>query len=41
MYKLVVGKVVYLFNCVHEARKAYHEAVEKNGINNVEVTYYD
>lgn len=41
MYKLVIGKIVYLFACEHEARAAYHEAVEKNGINNVEVTYYD
>ena len=39
MYKVIIGNIVYLYEYEKDARKAYHIAVNKNGINNVEVSY--
>lgn len=39
MYKVVIGNIVYLYDNEKDARSAYHIAVAKNGINNVEVSY--
>ena len=41
MYVLTIGSIVYLYDNDKDARKAYHHAVQKNGINNVKVTYND
>jgi hypothetical protein len=41
MYTLTIGSIVYLFDNDKDARKAFHQAVSKNGINNVKVTYND
>lgn len=37
-YKLTIGSIVYLYDNVKAARKAFHIAVSKNGINNVKIT---
>lgn len=39
MYKVIIGNIVYLYDNVKDARKAFHQSVAKNGINNVKVTY--
>ena len=39
MYVLTIGSIVYYYDNEKDARKAYHESVVKNGINNVKVTY--
>ena len=39
MYVLTIGSIVYLYDNETDARKAFHESVVKNGINNVKVTY--
>ena len=39
MYKVIIGDIVYLYDNEKDARKAYHESVAKNGINNVQVSY--
>lgn len=39
MYKISIGNIVYLYDNDKDARRAYHDAVTKNGINNVQVTY--
>ena len=39
MYVLTIGSIVYLYDNEKDARKAFHQSVAKNGINNVEVTY--
>ena len=39
MYKVIIGDIVYLYDNDKDARKAYHIAVSKNGINNVKVMY--
>ena len=39
MYVLTIGSIVYLYDNDKDARSAYHHAVQKNGINNVKVTY--
>jgi hypothetical protein len=39
MYKVSIGDVVYLYDNIKDARKAFHSAVSKNGINNVKVVY--
>ena len=39
MYKVIIGDIVYLYDNMKAARKAFHQAVQKNGINNVKVTY--
>jgi len=40
MYKVIIGNIVYLYDNEKAARSAYHSAVSKNGINNVQVTYH-
>ena len=40
MYKVIIGDIVYLYDNMKDARKAFHIAVSKNGINNVKVTYH-
>lgn len=40
MYKIVIGDIVYLYDNDKDARRAYHDAVTKNGINNVTVTKF-
>ena len=40
MYKVIIGDIVYLYDNMKDARKAFHSAVSKNGINNVQVTYH-
>ena len=37
-YKLTIGSVVYIYDTEVCARSAYHQAVTKNGINNVSIT---
>jgi|DEB0MinimDraft_6_1074348.scaffolds.fasta_scaffold910633_1 hypothetical protein len=39
MYVLTIGTITYLYDNETDARKAFHESVVKNGINNVKVTY--
>ena len=39
MYVLTIGTIVYLYDNEKDARKAFHQSVQKNGINNVKVTY--
>ena len=39
MFKVIIGDIVYLYDNMKDARKAFHIAVTKNGINNVKVTY--
>ncbi len=39
MYILTIGSIVYLYDNDKDARKAFHSAVSKNGINNVKVVY--
>ena len=39
MYKVIIGNIVYLYDNVNDARKAFHQSVANNGINNVKVTY--
>jgi len=39
MYKVIIGDIVYLYDNMKDARKAFHIAVTKNGINNVKVMY--
>jgi len=39
MYKVIIGDIVYLYDNEKDARKAFHIAVSKNGINNVQVSY--
>lgn len=39
MYVLTIHGIVYLYDNETDARKAFHESVAKNGINNVKVTY--
>ena len=39
MYRVSIGNIVYLYDNEKDARKAYHIAVAKHGINNVEVSY--
>ena len=39
MYVLKIGSIVYLYDNEKEARKAFHQSVVKNGINNVKVKY--
>ena len=39
MYVLTIGSIVYLYDNEKDARKAFHQSVAKNGINNVKVTY--
>ena len=39
MYKVIIGDIVYLYDNMKDARKAFHIAVTKNGINNVQVMY--
>lgn len=38
MYVLTIKGIVYLYDNEKTARKAYHESVAKNGINNVSIT---
>ena len=38
MYVLTINGIVYLYDNEKTARKAYHESVTKNGINNVSIT---
>lgn len=38
VYKVIIGDIVYLYDNVRAARKAFHIAVNKNGINNVSIT---
>ena len=38
MYVLTIGTITYLYDNEKEARKAFHSAVSKNGINNVVIT---
>lgn len=40
MYKVIIGDIVYLYDNDKDARKAYHDAVTKNGIHNVTVTKF-
>lgn len=37
-YKLMIGSIVYIYDNMRDARKAFHIAVSKNGINNVSIT---
>lgn len=37
-YKLTVGTIVTLYDTTASARKAFHQAVNKVGINNVSIT---
>ena len=39
MYRITINNVVYLYDNEKDARKAFHEAVQTHGINNVGVTY--
>jgi hypothetical protein len=39
MYILTIGSIVYMYDNEKEARKAFHQAVQKNNINNVKVVY--
>ena len=39
MYVLTIGTITYLYDNEKEARKAFHQSVATNGINNVKVTY--
>jgi len=39
MYKVIIGDIVYLYDNIKDAPKAFHIAVSKNGINNVKATY--
>ena len=39
MYILTIGSIVYMYDNEKEARKAFHQAVQKNNINNVKVKY--
>jgi len=39
MYVLTIGSIVYLYDNEKDARKAFHQSVVKNGINNVKVKY--
>ena len=39
MYKVIIGDIVYLYDNMKDARKAFHQSVAKNGINNVKVVY--
>ena len=41
MYILTIGSIVYMYDNEKEARKAFHQAVQKNNINNVKVVYND
>ena len=41
MYKLVIGKIVYIYDNRKDAQQAYYEAVFDRGITDVELTYYD
>jgi len=38
MYILTIGTIVYYYDNVTDARKAFHQSVAKNGINNVKIT---
>jgi len=40
MYKIIIGDIVYLYDNDKDARRAYHDAVTKNGIHNVKVTKF-
>lgn len=40
MYKVIIGDIVYLYDNMKDARRAFHIAVTKNGINNVQVAYH-
>lgn len=37
-YKIMIGSIVYIYDNMKDARKAFHIAVSKNGINNVKIT---
>lgn len=39
MYVLTIGSITYLYDNEKDARKAFHQSVATNGINNVKVTY--
>lgn len=39
MYVLTINGIVYLYDNEKDARKAFHESVAKNGLDNVKVTY--
>ena len=39
MYILTIGSIVYMYDNEKEARKAFHQAVQNNNINNVKVVY--
>jgi len=39
MYILTIGSIVYMYDNEKEARKAFHQAVQKNNINNIKVVY--
>ena len=39
MYILTIGDIVYYYATLKSARKAFHIAVSKNGINNVKIRY--
>jgi hypothetical protein len=38
VYVLTIGDIVYYYDNVRAARKAFHQSVVKNGINNVKIT---
>jgi hypothetical protein len=38
MYVLTINGIVYLYDNEKDARKAFHESVAKNGLDNVKIT---
>ncbi len=41
MYVLTINGIVYLYDNEKDARKAFHQSVAKNGINNVNIERKD
>ena len=38
MYVLTINGIVYLYDNEKDARKAFHQSVAKNGLDNVKIT---